>query len=792
MPKFRFLYFIIGIFIFTITSVQGQDIDPKAVQQAIDSGIIFLRQSQNQDGSWDPDSSNRCGPTALAVIAMRSCGVPANDPSIERAMQYLRSFPEEKAGQIYAQALQTMAFCVVDPNRDLPLIRNNVRLLEKTQSRRNEHSGGWRYTPTGDSDLSCSQFAILALYEAERVGVKVSDATWKEALRYWSHTQNQDGSWGYTPGAGGGSNGSRGSMACAGIASLIVSAGVSDKGGATVVGDRIVCFQKPDLKTSEQIKRGIEWLAKNFSVSTNPGSGNYYFYYIYALERVGRMTNRRFIGQHDWYRSGTDKILALQGKPDGGHWLGAGGKVISDTAFALLFLSKGRRPILLSKIQFGSGDAWNVHPNDVNNLTLFVESEWKRELKTEITWQTIDIEHATVDHLAQSPVISFSAKDWTIPSPSPEMDTLAKKLRDYLDQGGFIIAEAQPGGQSFDDGFRSLMEKVFPEPGYELTLLDKSHPIWTAEKTIDPDHIRPIEGIHYGCRTSVIYLPPVAGKRSLSCLWEVYRHFSREGERYLDVVQREIDNGLGIGLNILAYATSRELKNKDEIAERVTKTQIDADRRGKIFLPILDYGETNPAPHAPQNLLIFLESECQMRVEYQVSSVTLSDESLMDFPVLFMHGRRTFQFSEDARKKLRAHLERGGFLFANAICSADNFSTSFQAEMKKTFPNAQWQRIPLSDPIFSDHYGGFNIRALERREPERAPEQPGTVTRTRQVQPELYGMRLSEEDPWLFVFSPHDVSCALEKTSSLECRGYTQKSALQLAANVLLYAIDLW
>jgi len=783
MSNYRLLCFA-GVFALAAMHVQGQDLDPKEVKQAIALGIDFLKKSQAPEGNIGSHSEDRCGPTAMAVLAMRSCGVPPNDPHIERAMRYLRIWPAEKSGRIYALSLQTMAFCAVDPNRDLPLIRKNVELIEKQQSRMNEHSGGWRYFPTGDSDLSCSQFAILALYEAERAGVKVSDATWTTALRYWSETQNAGGSWGYNPQRGGGSNPGTGSMTSAGIASLIISAGVFDKGGATVRGDRIMCFQPPDDKTTDQIKNGLDWLANNFSVSTNPGSGHYHLYYLYALERVGRTTNQRFIGRHDWYRAGTEKLLTLQASLGGGHWSGGN---ISDTAFALLFLSKGRRPVLMSKVQFGNDDAWNVHPYDVNNLTVFVESKWKQEM----TWQIIDIRHATVDHLLQSPVISFSAKDWQIPSQSPEMTTLAKKLREYLDQGGFIIAEAQPGGKSFDDGFRALMEKVFPEPGYELTLLDRSHPIWTAEQTIDPDHIRPIEGIHFGCRTSVIYIPPVQGKPSLSCLWEVYKHFNREGTRYPEVVQRQIDNGLGIGLNILAYATSRELKNKEDIPERVTRDHVDADRRGRIFLPFLDYGATNPAPHAPRNLLTYLEAELKMRVEYETSSVTLSDESLIDYPVLFMHGRGAFQFSEEEHKRLRAHLERGGFLFANAICSAENFTTSFQNEMKKVFPNAELKRIPQNDPLFSDTHGGFPIQELDMRQPERAPGQ-GTVTRTRRVQPELYGIRLSDEHRWRVVFSPNDVSCALEKTSSLECRGYTQRAALQLSTNVMLYALEPW
>jgi len=785
MPKTRCL-FCLAVFL-AGSLVQAQDIDPRAVRQAIERGINYLKTQQDADGRWKMEGSNdMTGSTAIAVIAMRSCGVPANDPSIQRAMRFLRAFAGEEAGNNYSLSLQTMAFCLVDPVADLPRIRQNVALLVRNQSRAGANSGGWSYNSSGGSDLSNSQFSILALYEAERVGVRVDDATWRAALRYWSQTQNQNGGWGYSPQPSGSGPGSIGSMTCAGIASLIISAGVLERAGATVQGDRILCFQRSESESSRQIESGIGWLADHFSVRNNPNSGSWHLYYLYALERTGRMTNQRFIGRHDWYRAGTEEILAKQDQHGGGFW-SPGSYVISDTAFALLFLSKGRRPVLLSKIQFGSDDAWNVHPNDVNNLTLFAESRplWPSEM----TWQIVDIRQATTDHLLQSPVISLSARDWSV--PPNEVPALARKLREYLDQGGFIMAEAQPGGQTFDNAFRALMQRVFPEPGYELTLLERSHPIWSAEIPIDPEHLRPIEGIHYGCRTSVVYIPPVEGKPSLSCLWEVYRHFNRDGIHYSDVVQQQIDNGLGIGLNILAYATSRELRGKDEIPEQIIRTQVDNDRRGRIFLPYLDYGETNPAPNAPQNLLYFLESECGIRIEQQASSVTLADAWVANYPLLFTHGRGTFQLQEGQHQRLRAHLERGGFLFANAICSAETFASSFQTEMRRVFPGADWERIPISDPIFSENNGGFQIESLEVRQIERTPGQQ-TIARTRQIQPELYGIRQSEGGRWLVVFSPYDVSCALERTSSLECRGYTQQSALQLAANVILYAIEHW
>ncbi|MDR2115391.1 MAG: DUF4159 domain-containing protein [Planctomycetaceae bacterium] len=794
-----FILFFIG-FIVILFPVFGQDIDPNEVRLAIEQGVQFLKRTQKTHGNWDEHSvgGERCGATALAILAMVSCGVPKDDPAIQRGMRYLRLFSGKEAGRNYSISLQTMAFCLVDPKRDRSLIRNNIALLERNQIRGNsEHTGGWYYTPwegnSGSSDLSNSQFSILALYEAERLGISVKTDTWLRAQRYWEQSQNSNNAWGYNPRPGGGSNDTRGSMSCAGIASLIITSGVLDTGTATVRDDKIFCFQQPNHRIATKIQKGLAWLASNFSVSKNPHYDTWLYYYLYALERVGRMTNQRFIGQHDWYREGADKILRLRDSIDGA-WRGQGTGDTSSTAFALLFLSKGRRPVLMSKIQYGETDSWNLHPNDVNKLTMFTESRWNIDL----TWQIINIRAATVDHLLQSPVLYFSGDRTPLQQDDAETARMAAKLREYIDQGGFIIAEAQSNDKTFDNGFRELMKHVFPEPGYELELLERSHPIWSAEIPIEAEQLRPIEGINFGCRTSVVYIPPFKDaqtdqpKPSLSCLWEVARIFNR-GTPYHETVQKQIDAGLGIGLNILAYATNRELKFKDQIAESVTKKVSAADsRRGKVFLTFLDTGGAmNPAPHAPLNLLFWMETNLGLPVVQKIDTVNPANENLYENPILFMHGRTAFQFSPEQRKNLKEHLKRGGFLFVNAICSAKTFTDSFHQEMQTMFPEISFQAIPLNDPLFSDEYGGFEIKTLEVRLPEQSPGRK-IVAPVRQEEPKLYGLKFAEEDRWAVVFSPYDVSCALERANSLECRGYTQDSAIQLSVNILLYALEHW
>ena len=286
------------------------------------------------------------------------------------------------------------------------------------------------------------------------------------------------------------------------------------------------------------------------------------------MERAGRLTARRFIGGHDWYREGADFLVRQHGNIAEGFWKGRGHAEDEErigTSLALLFLSKGRRPVLMAKLRHGDGVDWNQHRNDVANLTAYVESKWQFDM----TWQVIDLSQATVDDLLQVPVVYLCGSQSPLPKRPREQRRLAQKLRDYLDRGGFLFAEGYCGGDGFDRGFRELMAVVFPnEPEYRLKLLDPSHPIWHAEENVPAAQQRPLLGIEFGCRTSVVYAPPDPPqdpRPSLSCLWELSR--SGRQQHFTAGVQAQIDAARAIGINVLAYATNRELKKKYDVPD---------------------------------------------------------------------------------------------------------------------------------------------------------------------------------------------------------------------------------
>src|SRR5262249_12286672 len=136
------------------------------------------------------------------------------------------------------------------------------------------------------------------------------------------------------------------------------------------------------------IDQALDWLAKHFSVRSNPNNNMWPLYYLYGLERAGRLTNQRFVGLHDWYREGSEVLVEQQNKVTGA-WIEKGmGQTNPNigTSFALLFLAKGRRPVVAAKLKHQPNDDWNHHRKDLAHVVTYAEKCWKRDL----TWQIID------------------------------------------------------------------------------------------------------------------------------------------------------------------------------------------------------------------------------------------------------------------------------------------------------------------------------------------------------------------------------------------------------------------
>jgi hypothetical protein len=107
--------------------------------------------------------------------------------------------------------------------------------------------------------------------------------------------------------------------------------------------------KKKSWKNDKSVLNGLQWMAKNFSVTYNPGpyehaqmakdSKNQYLYYMYALERAGLLYGTEMMGTHKWYPEGAKVLIETQGAN------GAWGDGTVDTCFAILFLKRATRAL---------------------------------------------------------------------------------------------------------------------------------------------------------------------------------------------------------------------------------------------------------------------------------------------------------------------------------------------------------------------------------------------------------------------------------------------------------------
>ena len=216
------------------------EVTDRDVRQTIEQGVKFLKENQDKvRGGWSEHPAQPGGLSALCTLALLNAGVTVDDPAMVKALDYIRSF--NAPDMTYSVALRTMVLCAAEPKKDLLTIRGNVKWLEAAQltdatSSARGRKGMWTYSLRGPGDNlytgdnSNTQFALLALNEAERVGVQVNPATWRLALEHWQQTQKEDGAWGYTP-----REASTGSMTCAGVCSVVIASGRLSSGSAFLI-----------------------------------------------------------------------------------------------------------------------------------------------------------------------------------------------------------------------------------------------------------------------------------------------------------------------------------------------------------------------------------------------------------------------------------------------------------------------------------------------------------------------------------------------------------------------------
>ncbi len=784
----------------------------KKVKTSIAGGVGYLVSKQRDDGGWDEprDDKNIAqyhgGTTALSLLALLHCdGILSDDPprekarklAIQKALANLRKIDSPK---VYVRALQTMALAEARNAQDRPLIEANVKWLLEARVKKAGQFIGWGYENRAESmtsDASNSQYAMLALWYARQAGVKIDREVWVGIQNYYTRSQSKDGWWNYSLDYGP-TDKDRPSltMTVAGLCGLTI-AGMELNGGREQWQPNGVFKNCGAYGDDANTAKALAWISKNFTLDFSDRA----YYHLYGLERAGRLTGMRFFGEHDWYREGCEFLVKRQ-EPGGGWKTGGGWDRWPhvNTAFALLFLSKGRTPVLISKLVHGNWPRreddtdWNNDRNDLRHLTeqiskgdLFLSPSAKRG--TTVAWQTYDIRRAIEAHLdknnslsadeeaaivadmLQSPILCLTGHK-SIVGPDRFQDVEIGLIRRYIENGGFIVAEACCGSKEFDTGIKAWVKHLWPDASLEY--LESTHPVWTCWHTINAgDPYTPkLMGLQVGCRTVMLYSP-----QDLSCYWESNRDDGPTKQAFR------------VGENLVAYATGRTppLPRLTHIPiAGAEKESTVAPKRGFFRVGQVrisgDQDKWQPAPKAMRNLMEHVHDTRGLEVELRTDGVTFEGQ-FKHTKFLYMHGRDEIRLDEKKLEWLRFNLSHGGLLLADACCGNDAFDKAFRKFAQELFPKEKLVLLstdPLTrDRLYSEQLNGavLSRSTINCRTKASGPMEP--------MDPHLEGIQLGGR--WVVLYSKYDLGCALERNTAADCRGYDHASALRIATAAVLY-----
>lgn len=106
-------------------------------------------------------------------------------------------------------------------------------------------------------------------------------------------------------------------------------------------------------------------------------------------------------------------------------------------------------------------------------------------------------------------------------------------------------------------------------------------------------------------------------------------------------------------------------------------------------------------PSSEVNLLRYVSAQTNIKVDPVYEFVDLESDNLFQYPLAFMTGHGTVNFSTAEARRLRAYLENGGFLY---IDDDYGMNESIRKELKKVFPDQELRELPFDHPIYHCHF----------------------------------------------------------------------------------------
>ncbi|MCS7032829.1 MAG: DUF4159 domain-containing protein [Phycisphaerae bacterium] len=730
------------------------------LDSAISRGVKFLLDRQKEDGAWhdgDPNHPHIVGRTALVCLALLNAGESHQSPPLRRAIEFLK---RANVDYTYSVSLRAAFFSMLPETVRRTRLAADTKWLLEARGRAGTVTGLYSYHGGGrimSGDYSNSQYGVLGVWYAANAGVEVPHSYWKAIDIGWRAGQQADGGWGYRP------DDSRtyASMTAAGVATLYVA---YDQLHAHA--ERVLTRHPGEAR--EALVRGVDWLSRNFSVEHNAGldyplnladplvrrtgrfralgGGSWVHYMLFGYERVGEATGLTRFGEHKWFNDGADFLIRTQ-RDDGG-WDGAGeGWRDVNSAYALLFLARGRAPVALQKLQFDG--RWNNRSRDAAQLTRWLSRNTERHLN----WQIVASD-ASPAEFRESPIL-YLATDRPLELPR-ELQT---RIRQFIYQGGVLLCVAEGDDPDVARSMESTAAEMFP--GYGFRELPEEHLLFTSNFPARVPDLR-VRAMSNGVRELVILLP----QGDMSWRWQ-------DGP---GTSQAEKAPHFGLIGNLHLYMTDRanpRFKGVDSWVEPPENVPPAPTLR---VARLRHSANHDPEPAGWQRLAAILRRRGAICLDVvSIDPVQLSGE----FSLAHFTTTGPLEWSTEQVVKLREWLNSGGLLLCDAAGGSPLAAEGMEQALRQIFPEGKLELLPPDHPVYGPDGRKITQVTYRKYAMDKLP---------RSTLPRLRGFFV--EGKLRAIASREDISSGLVGHAVDGIVGYSPQSAVDLVEGVLMWRLS--
>lgn len=432
-------------------------------------------------------------------------------------------------------------------------------------------------------------------------------------------------------------------------------------------------------------------------------------------------------------------------------------------------------PLFVGKLKYGTYQDYMPNPGDIDNLLRHVRSQ----IDAWYGWQLYGLDELVASQEAGS-TATLPMLYMTGYQPFEFSDAERAALRQYILDGGTLVADATLGSPAFAHSFAAEMRQTFPQ--HALKPLPLDHPVYRGYYAYSNVHYFTIaDGVHtktqgppelmgitIAARTAVIFSP-----FDMTCGWDEF-YAPPPQVKVADAPRTRAmlpADAIRMGINIVSYVSAQRRFGRSQSQTR----QIVGDqpqRRAAVPLAVLRHqGDWNPDPNAIYQLIRLAANQTSMPVEFELRAVDPDLEQIAETPLVLITGLDDPLLDDAQVAVLRRHVQAGGTIFINNTSGFATFDRAARDLIGRILPDQSLAPAARDHPLLTHLYTIEQMHDASTA----APRQP---------QLEI----VTVNDRAAIIYSPVDTLAMLKSIHDPYANAYDRESASKLTLNILTYA----